>query len=221
MSWTTAVIDLRTLLNDGPKDKYRFRKRVFGELNGTNLRFKTFEFRRVSDFTVVVNPLGIYKDGILLPPAAVATDFVETGEFELVVAPIDGEVLEASYYSQWFYDAELQEFLSTAAQWIGYAEGAYASIPDGLQPAALKYAAAEAYLKLAMKWREYYSEMYRVENVPDNDLDSTVKSFMDLSDLMGKKAKESRQDFYKRSDQYLSPLFGINSGRTRDVMPKG
>lgn len=50
MSWTTAASDLRTSLSDNSKDKHCYRKSVFGELNGTNTRFKTLEFRRINNF---------------------------------------------------------------------------------------------------------------------------------------------------------------------------
>ena len=60
MQWSTSVADLRAWLNDGPTDKLVSRKRCLGRIDGSNKIFKTFEFRRVTDFTTATSPFGVY-----------------------------------------------------------------------------------------------------------------------------------------------------------------
>ena len=78
MAWTTSLADLRKLLNDGPKDKLRYRKRVIGIQNGANLIFKTFEFRRTESLVGATAPVGVYVDDT---PVTVVSDDVPSGEF--------------------------------------------------------------------------------------------------------------------------------------------
>ena len=113
--WTTALQDLRNHLSDGATDRYHFRKRCFGEIDGTNTRFKTFEFRRVTDFT---QEEGVYINGVLQPASGVSSDSLIPGEFILQTAPSDGSIVEASYYTQWFLDSELEDFLKQSSRWL-------------------------------------------------------------------------------------------------------
>ena len=87
--WLTPRQDLRINLSDGPTDRYRFRQRVFGEVNGSNIRFKTFDIRRITDFTVTP---GIFLNGVLQDISYVASDSVFTGEFLVTTAPVDGDI---------------------------------------------------------------------------------------------------------------------------------
>lgn len=220
MSWSTAESELRTLLSDNEKDKHRYRKRVFGEINGTNVHFKTFEFRRVTDFTTATAPLGVWKDGVLLTSADIAGDYLDTCDFSLVTAPLDGSVLEASYFIQWFKDTELQQFLTTATQWLRLGSD-YSQLGDGLRPAALKYAAAEAYQKLSLRWAEHLSETFLLNDAPDKDkrmqiVEAYRKSSLDLR----KEAETVRDDFYSRSGQQKQPLFASIGGAVADNVPK-
>jgi hypothetical protein len=219
MSWATPTADLRTLLSDGATDRYRYRKRVFGELNGTNVMFKTFEFRRVTDFTTAATPLGVYLNGVRLLPAAIASDYPNTGEFTLVTAPIDGDVIECSYYVQWFLDSELTDFVVKATNWLGLGS-IPANVPDGLIPAAMKFASAEAYLKMAMRWREHLSDTYRVEDSPKEG--TTVgDEYIKMSELFRKEATQNRDEYYRRQGQPLQPLWGVVVGNVPNTTPRG
>lgn len=219
MSWATPTIDLRRLLSDGATDRYRYRKRVFGEINGTNTTFKTFEFRRVTDFTAAAAPLGVYVNGVRLLPVGITTDYLATGEFVLATAPIDGDVVEASYYVQWFIDAELDDFIVKATNWLGLGSTP-ANVPDGLVPSAMKFAAAEAYLKQAMRWREALSEGYRVEDAPKDGL-TPADEFIKMSEIFRKEATQNRDEYYRRQGQPLQPLWGVVSGRVPNPTPRG
>lgn len=216
MSWTTAVEDERRLLSDGPKDKLRHRKRALGQIDGTNVTFKTLEFRRISDFTTVSAPEGVFVDGLA---ATVASDDPSnTGEFTLATAPADGSVVEATYFIQWFLDSEIEGFLTDAALWLQF--GTFAQIPPGLRPAALHYAAQEAYLKLALRWTENLSETYRLEDAPSDGAFDVVDKYRQIAMDMHKKSLALRDDYYTRSGKTKQPSFASVAGAVRDVVPK-
>jgi len=215
VSWTTAVADLRALLSDGPTDKLR-QKRVLGNQDGVRTKFKTFEFRRVTDFTTATAPLGVFVDGTAV---TVSADDVATGAFTLAVAPTNGQEIEARYYMQWFIDSELQTFLRSASQWLGLG-ATFANVPAGLQPSALQYAAADAYQKLALRWAEHQSETYRLEDQPDGKLKSVADQYRAMSTDHRKLALSNRDEFYKRQGQALQPLFRTIQGNAKETVPQ-
>lgn len=216
MSWTTAASDLRTLISDGTNDHYVYRKKCFGYCNGTNTSFKTFEPRRLTDFTTAAVPLGVYKNGTAV---TVSTDYTTQGEFVLASAPADGDVVQASYYYQWFLDAELVVFLTSAAEWI-YSSTDYTNIPEGLRPAAKYYAAQEAMHKLAVRWSERMSNMLLLEDGPDPKVVGVADSFRELAKDYKEKAETLRKQYYSRQDQAEAPLYGNNWGAVREITPK-
>lgn len=218
MSWLTAAADLRVKLSDGPTDKLRAFKRVFGEINGTNTVFKTFEFRRVTDFTTAGAPLGVYLNQVRLAPAAITSDSIETGFFTLAVAPSSTDVLEATYYTQHFLDAELDEFLRLSANWLLGSDD-HTAVPVGLRPSALQYAMADAFGKLAMRFAEHLSETYRLEDTPDPKRFEMVAQYKQASEQAREMAHKLRDEFYKRQGQSLSPLYGTAVGAVRNVAP--
>lgn len=218
MPWSTAVTDLRTLLSDGPTDRYNSRKRCFGEINGTNNLFRTFEFRRITDFTQAVLPLGVYINGSAVPATGISADYPNTGEFVLSTGhiPIDGDIVEASYYNQWFLDSELTDFLNTASNWLQSSID-YTVLPNGLWPAALKYAASEAYLKMAIRWRTFLSEMYKVEDEPKKPGTGPSEEYTRMAEIFREEALKSRDDYYTRQGRNLQPLFGSVLGNVRPM----
>jgi hypothetical protein len=218
MSWTTSLTDMRLKLSDGSQDKLRAFKRVFGQIDGSNRVFKTFEFRRVTDFTSAAAPLGIYKNQVRLTAADVSSDDLTTGYFTLTVAPQSTDVIEATYYLQFFYDSELQGFLRLSTNWLGLGDD-YTGIPEGLRPAALQYACGEAYQKLAMRFAEHLSETYRLEDSPDGDRFRLVDEYKRMAEDCRKEGQNLRDQFYTRQGQSLQPLFGVNLGRVRNVEP--
>lgn len=219
MTWSTAATDLRTKLSDNSTDRLRAFKRVLGNLNGTNLTFKTFEFRRITNFTTAASPLGVYLNSVRLSTAAFSSDDTGTGYFSLLTAPVDGDVLEATYYVQYFTDAELIIFLRSACNFLALGDD-YTNIPGGLQAGALEYASAEAYQKLALRFADTMSDTYRMEDMPDKDRQMIIDSFKTAAAAAFKEAKEKRNDYYEnRQGQALAPLFGTNLGNVRDVPP--
>ena len=226
MSWTTAVDDFRVKMSDGPTDKLRAQKRVIGEntdANG-NLIFKTLEFRRITDFTAVdeTGPLGIYVNGEKFGPIALPLiyDNPATGffKFDPLSVPPAGSVIEATYYIQWFLDSECESFLRLGSNWLGLGDS-FAGIAQGLRPACLFYAAAEGYTKLASRFSETMSEVYRLEDMPDAKRMEIISAWKAAAKESMDSAMQARDDFYRRQGQSLAPLFGMARGAVRNVEP--
>jgi len=224
--WTTtaqAISDLRTLIADGPTDKLCDQKLVFGPINGVNTRFKTFELRRVTDFTAPIvspSPVGVFKNFVILNPSTdLSTDDLTSGTFNLAVAPVDGDEIRASYYYQWFLDTDLDTFLQTASQWLGNAP-TYVNTPDGLIPAVLHYAAEEAYARLSLWFSTNQSNAFMLNDAPDPKNKGVADSYQKMADSMESKAEKLRAGYYTRQDQPLAPLFASNFGRVRNLTPR-
>lgn len=213
--WATPEADLRRTLNDGDTDKLRHRKKVFGQVNGVNTFFKTLEFRRVTDLTTAVYPTGVYVNNAIV---AVSTDDIAVGEFELAVAPVDGDIVEATYYTQHFLLTELSGFLADANQWLGFGSD-YTQITEGLRPAALQYGAYLGYQKLAMRWHENLTETYRLEDAPAEKNIEYLTWLNSMADGFLKRATQLRKTFYERNDQASAPLFGVSVGSVRRNVP--
>ena len=223
MSWTTALDDLRLLLNDGPTDKIRAFKRVFGDINGANDRFKTYEFRRITDFKTEpdTSSIGVYVESSKVSNTAIDSDDPVSGFFIFASGsvPATGQVVEATYYVQYFLDAELQSFMRLSQNWLGFGDD-YTLIPQGLRPAALQYATGEGYQKLAMRFSEHSSETYRLEDMPDVRRTALVAEYKNAAAQAKEQAHTLRNEYYSRQGQHLSPLFGVFSPAIRDVAPR-
>ncbi len=216
-AWQTALTDVRTLLSDGANDKLVWMKKVLGILNGTNTIFKTFEARRISPLVGSSgSPIGVFNNGVLVTTSA---EDLESGQFTLAVAPVNGDTLVASYYYHWFDDTEIDQFLTTSSEWITGNDD-YSSTPNGLWPAAKTYAAATGYQKLVSKMSINLAETFQLYDAPDQKRFDPVKVYGDMAEKMFKLAFELRDDVYKnRKGQALAPIARTMSGRVKDVMP--
>lgn len=214
--WTNAVDDCRKTLSDGATDKLAYRKKVIGEQNSTNLTFKTFESRRISVFVTPVSPAGVFLDNAA---ATVASEDLESGEFTLSgAAPTDGQSLVATYYYQWFTDAELQEFLKSASNWSGYGDD-YLQVPDAFQPSVKEYVAFMGYQKLVSKMSVNLAETYQLYDAPDEKRFNPVDMYMKISKQKFDLAVKLRDDVYERKGQAKAPRSATIPGRVRDVPP--
>lgn len=220
MSWTTAKADLRNLLSDGATDKLRYRKKILGRVDGVNTVFKTLEKRRLTNFKTETSAnLGVFIEGVRLNEATeISADNAEVGEVTLVTAPTNGQFVEASYYLQWFLDAELDVFLLQAAQWLGFESAD--SIAPGLRPAATYYAAQEAYHKLAVRWSESLSEDFRLEDAPNEKCATPVQMYRQLAEDAKKKSVELRDQFYSGKGQEQKPSFRSLVGAVPRIVPQ-
>lgn len=217
MSWATALADIRTELSDGPTDKLRWHKQIIGQQDGTNTFFKTFEGRRVSALVGSNgSPIGVFVNNVSV---TVSSEDLESGQFVLASPPGGGDLVRATYYIQWFDDAEITQFLTTASEWISSADD-WTQLDPGLWPAAKKYAAGEAYQKLVLRFAQNMSETFQLYDVPDQKRFDPVKTYSDIAENMFKLAFELRDDVYKnRKGQALAPIGRTLRGRVRDVPP--
>lgn len=218
MSWTNAVSDLRRKLADNSSDKLSWRKTVFGVVDGSNTKFKTYEWRRVTDFTTVASDqsLGVFVNQAF---ATVVSDDVVVGQFQLATPPTDGDTLEASYYNQWFIDAELESFLVSSTQIMAFGSD-YLQVPEGLRPAALEYACGDAFKQLALRYRQM-GEMYRVEDLPRAGLDKFITEYNEAAQKCYEEATKRRDEFYdSRQGQAKQPLYASILGTAVDPQPK-
>lgn len=217
MAWPNVLADLRTLLSDAATDKLGYRKTVFGKADGVNRTFKTLEYRRITTLVGATAPLGVYVNGAIV---SVTSDSLATGEFVLAVAPANTDTIEATYYSQWFIDADLSNFISYAVLWIQ--SGATADdIPPGLQPSVIKYAAADAYQDLAAKWAINYSNQLRVEDQPGANKRTPMDGWLKMASSYRVEAVSLRDQFYRRSGKALAPNFVTVTGAVTPVVPRG
>lgn len=224
MAWAStavAITALRSLIKDNPTDKLCSTKSVIGETNGTNKIFKTFEYRRLTDFSSSGTgfPLGIYLNGNQLSSSGVTIDDLPSGTFQMTTPPNDRDSVRATYYYQWFVDSELDSFLQNASQWLGYG-ASYANMADGLNASALRFAAQEAYLAAAMKYSTRMSEVYKLEDAPSEEILKALAAFKDMADSFMDSAVKLRDDYYTRQGQSLSPLFNLSTGQVTDPTPR-
>lgn len=229
MTWDKPKEKLRITLSDNAKDKHCYRKKILGNLDGTNKRFKTLEFRRINNFTkntpptdpdTTLPPLGVWLNGALLAVTDIASDNPETGDFELVTAPQNTDTLEASYYAQWFTDEEIDQFLVTACNWLSLGDDYGNAIEQGLRPAALKFAASEAYRKLAARWSQMLSEQYLMQDAQEKGRFTIVDAWMKSAKQAEDAAYKARDDFYSRSGQSNIPFAGSIQGAVPRTTPQ-
>lgn len=216
MTWTTADADLRRLLSDGATDRLRFKKKVIGVQDSSNKFFKTFEYRRITNLKTTTDPnLGVFVNNVKV---TLESDDLTTGIFKLSAAPTNTASVYASYYYNWFLDAEITAFLVAASNFLGFG-GTYSTVSGGLQNAALKYAQHDAYQKLALRFAESLSSVYKLEDVPDEKLNDIVRAYKMMSDNLLKEAIQLRDDYYTRQGQAQAPRFATLSGSVTRVEP--
>jgi hypothetical protein len=156
MDWLTsdAIAQLRSILGDGPTDKWEFKTNVFPTPDGVTTRFFVGQTR------VVDASLQVYLAGV--ETSVSGTPTYATGEFDLATAPGADDELQASFYYQWFLDSELAVFLDDAAQMLSLYDSATSgfvtlldtsassvSIAIGVRPSLLQFAAHNAYMRKA------------------------------------------------------------------------
>lgn len=226
MSWTSnaaAITALRSLIKDNPTDKICSMKAVLGEINGLNQIFKTFEYRRVTNFsaTGIAFPEGLYVNGTAMAASGILQDDIQSGAFQLQLAvPLaNRDSLRATYYYQWFTDAELDSFLLNASDWLGLGPN-YMNLPDGLNASAMRFAAQEAYLAAAMKYSTRMSEVYKLEDAPSEEILKAMEAFREMADSFMDQASKMRDDYYTRQGQSLAPNFGFSLGAVVDPTPR-
>lgn len=137
----SAVASLRSLLGDGPTDKFEFKADVFPTPDGVTTRFFVGETR------VYPGSLEVYQGTVLVTPVA-PPEWVK-GTFALTTAPSGNVELQASFYYQWFGDDDLNSFITQATHVLGFTGITDATLVAGIRPAVLQFAAYNAYMRKA------------------------------------------------------------------------
>jgi hypothetical protein len=219
MGWATttdAIAEFRLQISDGPTDKLAFDKTVVGLIDGNNVNFKTFNVRRI---TALVggdgSPLGAFVNGEVV---SVISEELLSGIFVLKEAPSEGDTVTATYYYEWFLDTQLDTFLKTASRWA-LSDEDYTHTPNGLIDAVLYKACAKAYRELAVRFAKLYSEQYRMEDLPKEDLKKTQEQYSRLADMHEKQARSEMDFYYTRQGKNKQPLFSSINGNVKNVGP--
>lgn len=143
---SSAINSLRSLLGDNLRDKFEFKADVFPTPNGLATRFFVGQTR------VDADSLQVYLAGVQAPsggPSGVVALDAERGTFDLGIAPSGSVEVQASFFYQWFTDAELTVFLHTAAGIVGMEQADDEALPIGVRSAVLDFSAYYAYMKKA------------------------------------------------------------------------
>lgn len=138
-----AVSSLRSLLGDGPTDKYEFKSDAIPATDGITKRFFCGQTR------VVPGSLQIHLAGVAVQPAKQPE--YGKGVFELATAPSGSQSLQASFCYQWFGDADLQEFLQNGAKLLNLTGIADTTLPESLRPVVLEFACYYACARKAVE----------------------------------------------------------------------
>lgn len=224
-TYTEGIVELRQLLSDDKTDKRASRKKVIGDIDGTNTHFRTYDKRIIADTFQVFSGDDEITDSASLDDAI-------SGEFTLSSPPDKNTKLTASYYFHWWTDTELQNFLNKGAESIGIddpnhtsggdADQAYLQIPQGLRSAALYYAAGHAQKKLIqyMMNRRHSGEFQLEQDKGGDEGFAAIITQMrsEMKDNF-KQADTFRDDFYKRQGRRNAPVVRIKTGRTQRYGP--
>ncbi|MBL0233237.1 MAG: hypothetical protein IPQ08_06190 [Chitinophagaceae bacterium] len=218
MPYTLALTELRQMLDDSPFNKKVSKKKLIGNIDGSNVRFISYDKRLYSDTLQVF--VGEESVGFTL------VDDVG-GEIDLTEPPSGNVKVTASYYWQWWTDSELKNFLNKGAEMVGQSvtttiDNAYLNIPSGLKTGSLLIAsslAARALISFIVLRKHSSEFLLEQDGNSDSNYDATLKTLQLLADMNWKNGIEQRDDFYKRQGRRNSPAFGIKIGQNRRYGP--
>lgn len=219
MSYSTSISELRQLLGDSDMHKKATKKRLIGDVDGTNLTYFAYDKRLFED-TVEV----FVKDSTGSESSVSFTlDDAVKGQITLSSSPDVNSKVVANYYWQFWTDAEIKNFLNKGAEATGVftdilPDDSYLKIQAGLRAAALLFAAHLATQSLIQyEINRRHSEEFLVEESgnSDNGFTAMISALRGQAKDYWDRAIFHRDDFYKRLGKRNAPSFGIKSGSTR------
>lgn len=232
--YPNAITELRQLIADTQYNKRTTKKALIGDVNGTNDLFYTYDKRIIAGQGAIAQTLVVYVDDVendnwsLNDPIG--------GEIQMTTPPTTGQKLTATYYWNWWTDAELINFLNKAAESIGItdpnainstptknADQAYQAIPGGLKRAALLMATSLAFNGIAayMFARRHSSEFLMEQDGNDDEgYSKLIDSCNKMSAQYEKSAYTARDDFYKAQGRQLFPTFQTKIVGTKSYGPR-
>jgi len=224
MSYTTALLELRQMIADTQYNKRSTKKKLVGDVDGSNKLFYSYDKRILGD------TLDVFVDN-----EKVCYDLNDaiSGEIQLKNAPEASQSVTASYYWTWWTDDELTNFLNKGAQMCGQIspeaesdpanDQSYLLIPPGLRNGALNFAASLADTALVQYLvARKHSQEFALEQ--DGGDDEGYSKFLDslskAASTFMKTGMTMRDDFYKAQGRQYSPAFGIKVVATRQYGPR-
>jgi hypothetical protein len=208
-----AIDALRVFLSDGPTDKPVKGKSIVGPVNGTNVNFYTWDDRLVAGtLRVFVNDVD--------STVTILDDDLAIGYFTLAAAPrVDSRIL-AQYFYQYFFDHELDTFLTQAASQYD-ANGNVVLLDIGLQLSCLHFAGFFAYQKLSMRWVERMTSRFLLQEAPvEADVLNRANLFKAQAEQLREEARRLRLDFYQQQGRRAQAAFGVSYPRIPRVGPR-
>jgi hypothetical protein len=147
--WTAdaATAALRTRLGDAETDHYEFAVDITPTPDGVRKQFFVGRTR------LVAGTLSVIHSGLAY--TAYSINAVK-GVMEATGSAPTGAV-QASYYWQWFTDAELAAYLLDACESLGYTAVTDEALPVALRSVVVDLAAASAYTRKAAEYAESLS----------------------------------------------------------------
>lgn len=211
MSWDDPLGDLRRLLADTEDDNLVKNKAVFGQINGTNRQFFTFDDRLLASGvqSVCDRPLRLWYDTTEVAASGIRITNQLRGDFEVMSPPSAGTRVTASYYYQNSLDSELNFFLEQASLQVNTAQ--VSQVDPALRLAVLSLAAGMANERLASRWQQRKSAQFQLLDEPvRNEMDARIKYHQDEAARLNAKGLELRRSFYDlRQDRGRSPAYGL------------
>lgn len=198
-----ALTALRQFLNDGPTDRPVKSKQIIGPANGVNKVFFTWEDRLITGtVSTIVNDTVIAEGANLAVNQAL-------GQLTYLVAPPPSAAIVASYFFQYFTDAELTSALTAGLGQISDAT-LVTNVPNGLQQAVLCFAGYFAYYKQAMRWAQRMSERFILQDAPlDSETLGRSNLFRQMANDLYKQAREMREDYYTQQGRREQPAWTV------------
>ena len=195
-----------------------------GNSDGNNTVFFTYDKKFFPD------TLEIYiNDELVTSGYTVSSETI--GQITFDSAPDINSEVRASYYWQWWTDADLKNFLNKGAEQIGISiasvtnaasDTAYLQVPGGLKTPTLLFAAYLANTSLVsyLVTRKHSSEfLLEQDGNTDSGYNETVKLLKDSADSFMKQSIDLADRFYKRQGRQFAPAFGIKNVNTKVYGP--
>lgn len=218
MSYTQAITELRQLLGDTDKDKRSSRKKLIGNVDGDNKKFRAYDKRIVED------TLEIFVNGTIVP---FSLDSANSSEIILNSAPEPNSKIEASYYWQWWNDDELKTFLKMGAESLGVVDETnlkiWETVPDGLRGSLLYYAASHSVRRQIMFMinRRHSGEfLLEQDKGGDEGFAELIKALEMTYEMFAKTGKSERDDFIQKRGQQKNPAFKLKAGSSGQYGPR-
>jgi hypothetical protein len=161
----------------------------------------------------------VYVDNTDVTSQATITDSVR-GLITISNPPAQQTAVRASYYFQFFLDAELDEALRNAAGEIVESDD-ITLLAFGFKNAALNFAGYFCFTKQAIRWAQRMSEKFILEDSPVEDGSITRPNlFQQLAQNYYKNAVQMRNDYYQRHGRRFAPAYAMFKPHIPPIAPR-